>query len=76
VVSVDTVVLRVSGMACSGCEQRINTVLRRVEGVREVTADHSTGVVRVRVGPELADRAVLAERLAAAGYPVINGSGL
>ena len=55
----ETVVLRVSGMACSGCEQRISSVLRRVEGVREVSADHRTGVVRVRVGPELVDRAVL-----------------
>jgi copper chaperone CopZ len=75
VVSVDTVVLRVSGMACTGCEQRIDTLLRRVEGVREVTADHSTGVVRVSVGPELIDRAVLAERLAAAGYPLVDGGG-
>ena len=67
--------VRVSGMACRGCEQRISSVLRRVEGVREVSADHRTGVVRVRVGPELVDRAVLAPRLGAAGYPVIDGGG-
>jgi copper chaperone len=47
--------------------------LRRMEGVREVAADHTTGRVEVRVGPELADRAVLAERIEAAGYQVIEG---
>ncbi|EHY87496.1 heavy-metal-associated domain-containing protein [Saccharomonospora azurea] len=70
----DTLVLQVSGMSCGGCEQRIDAVLRRVEGVREVTADHTTGAVRVRIGPELADRGVLVERLATAGYEVVEGA--
>jgi copper chaperone len=69
----ETLVLQVEGMSCTGCEQRIGTVLRRVEGVREVAADHTTGRVEVRVGPEMTDRAVLAERIEAAGYQVIEG---
>ena len=44
-----------------------------MEGVREVTADHSTGQVRVRVGPDFADPAVLAQRLETAGYRVVDG---
>lgn len=71
----DTVLLQVSGMSCTGCEQRIGAVLRRVDGVREVTADHASGRVRVRVGPELEDRAVLAERLDAAGFEVLDPDG-
>lgn len=71
----ETLVLQVEGMSCTGCEQRIGTVLGRVEGVREVAADHATGRVEVRVGPELADRAVLAERIEAAGYQVIEATG-
>lgn len=71
----ETLVLQVKGMSCTGCEQRIGAVLRRVEGVREVTADHDTGRVEVRVGPELTDRGVLAERIGVAGYEVINGVG-
>ncbi|GAB3671593.1 heavy-metal-associated domain-containing protein [Saccharopolyspora sp. ID03-671] len=71
----ETLVLQVTGMSCTGCEQRIDAVLRRVEGVREVTADHITGQVRVRVGSELADRGVLADRLDTAGYEVIEGAG-
>ncbi|OLT40043.1 heavy metal transporter [Saccharomonospora sp. CUA-673] len=71
----DTVQLQVTGMSCSGCEQRIAKVLGRIEGVREVTADHSSGRVQVRIGPELAERAVLAERIEAAGFEVIEGVG-
>lgn len=68
----ETLVLQVNGMSCTGCEQRIGAVLRRVEGVREVTADHATGRVEVRVGPELADRGVLGERIEAAGYELVE----
>lgn len=69
----ETLTLQVNGMTCTGCEQRIGTVLRRVEGVREVRADHTTGRVDVRVGPELADRAVLGERVTNAGFEVVDG---
>ncbi len=67
-----TLVLQVDGMTCTGCEQRIGTVLRRVEGVREVAADRTTGRVEVRLGPELTNPAVLAERITAAGYAVVE----
>ncbi len=67
-----TLELQVNGMTCAGCEQRVGTVLRRVEGVRQVTADHTTGRVQVRIGPELADRDVLGERINNAGYEVIE----
>jgi copper chaperone CopZ len=69
----ETLVLQVEGMTCTGCEQRVANVLRRVQGVREVSADHPTGRVEVRVGPELADREVLGERIEAAGYQVVEG---
>lgn len=66
----ETITLRVRGMSCAGCEERIGAVLRRVEGVRGVTADHASGRVEVRVGPELPGRQVLIERIIGAGYEV------
>jgi copper chaperone len=71
----ETVELQVNGMTCTGCEQRIATVLERVEGVRRVEADHVTGRVRVRIGPRLADRSVLTERIEAMGYDVVGQVG-
>ncbi len=68
----ETIALQVSGMSCTGCEQRIGSVLRRVEGVREVTADHTTGRVQIRVGPELANKNMLVERTIDAGFEVVE----
>ncbi|KQH76209.1 heavy metal transporter [Mycobacterium gordonae] len=68
----DTITLRVRGMSCAGCEERIGAVLRRVEGVRDVSADHVSGRVQIRVGAELPGREVLVERIAGAGYEVVE----
>lgn len=62
--------VQVAGMTCTGCEQRIGTALRRIDGVREVTADHTTGEVAVRFDPRTTDPVAVRERIALAGYTV------
>ncbi len=62
--------LQVEGMTCSGCEQRIGTALRRIDGVREVTADHTTGEVAVRFDPQTTGPDAVRERITMAGYTV------
>ncbi|EWT05019.1 mercuric reductase [Intrasporangium chromatireducens Q5-1] len=62
--------LQVQGMSCIGCEQRIGTALRRLDGVVEASADHLTGEVRVRFDPTGTDRGALVERIVLAGYTV------
>ena len=66
--------LRVEGMSCTGCEQRIGRVLSRIEGVHQVAADHGTGEVRVSHDPDLVEANALARRVEQAGYRV-RGSG-
>jgi copper chaperone CopZ len=39
--------LIVKGMTCGGCERAISSALHKVEGVREVKADHHAGRVVV-----------------------------
>lgn len=68
----ELVSLQVEGMSCSGCEARIGKALRRVEGVREAWADHTTGKVRVRVWPGVEPER-LAAKITAAGYMVTGG---
>ena len=65
------VTLQVQGMSCTGCEHRISNTLRRVEGVREAAADHTTGRVRVRVGPGV-EPETLAAKITTAGYTVTD----
>ncbi len=47
----EEVQLRVSGMSCTACEQRIEKALGRVEGVLRSSADHEAGQVRVVFDP-------------------------
>lgn len=69
-------VLQVDGMTCTGCEQRIATVLHRVEGVSGVVADHTCGRVEVLLDPAATDRTVLVERIGAAGFQVVGVTGV
>ncbi|MBQ9266690.1 MAG: heavy-metal-associated domain-containing protein [Clostridia bacterium] len=39
--------LNVSGMHCTGCENRIKNVLGGIDGVKEVEANFETGKVKV-----------------------------
>ncbi|CAN5785737.1 hypothetical protein BH20ACT6_BH20ACT6_18290 [soil metagenome] len=71
----DTLELQVGGMSCTRCEERLGKALRRLDGVREVRADHTTGRVEVRLGTGAADRAVVVERIENAGYEVAGGAG-
>ena len=62
--------LQVVGMHCAGCEQRLSTALRRLEGVSEAAADHRTGELTIRFDPEQTSRDALIERVETAGYDV------
>jgi copper chaperone len=68
------VTLQVAGMDCGACERRLQTVLGRLDGVDEVSADHATGQVRVRFDPSRVGAGALAaaarERVGQAGFTV------
>ena len=41
------IVINVEGMVCNGCENRVQNALKNIEGVENVVADHTTGIVTV-----------------------------
>lgn len=69
---VQQVVLRVQGMSCAGCEERIGAVMGRLAGVRNASADHRSGEVRVLHDPAQLSTQALAAQLAAAGFPPVD----
>jgi copper chaperone len=69
-----TVEWAVTGLHCGGCEQRAYRAVARVPGVMEAAADHRTGMVRVVFDSDAVDPAVVANRLAAAGFPPVKES--
>jgi len=60
--------IQVKGMSCSGCEQRIQKVLARVEGVVRSAADHQAEEVRVLFDPNRTSEEALRLSIEQAGY--------
>ena len=50
------VVLKVEGMHCTGCENRIQNAVSLIEGVTKVQADHTNGEVKVTMEKEVLDQ--------------------
>lgn len=41
------IIIKVEGMHCEGCENRIKNSLIEIEGVKDVNANHNTGEVTI-----------------------------
>lgn len=41
--------IRISGMSCTGCENRVENVLKNIENVESVNANYNTGIVEIGI---------------------------
>lgn len=65
--------IRIEGMHCGGCADRIRRVLEREPGVREAEVSHPEGRARVKHEPEKVDAARLTRLVEEAGFEVRPG---
>lgn len=63
--------LKVNGMVCGGCENRVQNALKTIDGIQEVTADHNTGIVKVTSSEEVS-KAQMEEKVEDIGFEVIK----
>ena len=45
--------IKINGMVCEGCENRVKSVVSSINGVDEVEANHNTGIVIVKTKEDL-----------------------
>jgi copper chaperone CopZ len=64
----------VTGIHCEGCEANIETGLRRLDGVRDVKADHREQTIWVRFDDRRLDEERVAEQLDRVGYSPVGTS--
>lgn len=62
----------VTGIHCDGCEATIETGLRRLDGVRDVKADHRQQTIWVRYDQRRLDEQRLADQLERIGYSPVG----
>ena len=63
--------LKVNGMVCEGCENRVKNALSTIEGIENVEASHETGIVTIKVNKEI-ERTVIEEKIDDIGFEVIK----
>lgn len=65
------IILKVDGMMCSGCENRVQNALKTVKGVKDVKASHEEKTVQIILKQEI-DAQVLKDKIVDLGYEVIE----
>ena len=63
------IVLKVEGMMCEGCENRIKNAVGAIDGIVDVSAKHDTGVVKV-IAKENVTEDMIKERIEDIGFSV------
>lgn len=65
----NTLIIKVNGMVCNGCENRVKNVLSNLDGIKEVIADHKQGLVTIKSNLEI-DKNVIYEKIEDLGFEV------
>ena len=65
------IILKVNGMMCEGCENRVKNALGNIDGVESVIADHTTGKVCVTTNDNVS-KELIQETLEDFGYEVVG----
>lgn len=65
--------IKISGMSCTGCENRVENVLKNIENVESVNANYNTGIVEIKTN-DIKDLNidVIKETLEDLGYDILE----
>lgn len=65
--------IRISGMSCTGCENRVENILKNIENVESVNANYNTGIVEIETNDiKNLDINVIKETLEDLGYNILE----
>ncbi|MBQ2938094.1 MAG: heavy-metal-associated domain-containing protein [Clostridia bacterium] len=63
------IIIKVEGMVCNGCENRVQNALKTIKGVENVVANHTNGTVTVVSSNEVEEN-TLKEKIEDIGFEV------
>lgn len=63
--------LKVDGMVCNGCENRVKNALKNIDGVENIIADHESGIVTVTLKEKI-DVSIIIKKIEDLGYEIIK----
>ena len=62
-------IIKIEGMVCSGCENRVQNVVKQIEGVEKVVANYNDGTVTITLNQEI-NTETIKERIEDIGFKV------
>ena len=62
-------IMKVEGMACNGCENRVQNVVKQIEGVEKVVANYVDGTVTITLNKEI-NKEMIKEKIENIGFKV------
>lgn len=62
-------IIKVNGMVCNGCENRVQNALKTIEGIENVVANHINGTVIVTSKDEVSE-SIMKEKIEDIGFEV------
>ena len=65
------IILKVEGMVCVGCENRVKKSLQTIKKIRSVNADYQTGIVSIECEVDI-DENNIKQRIDDIGFKVIE----
>jgi len=65
------IIIKVNGMMCEGCENRIKNTLNSIDGVENVEANHLIGIIEV-LATENISKNYLEEKIEDIGFEVVG----
>lgn len=61
--------IKVKGMVCKGCENRVQNALKTIEGITQVEADYTKETVKITASNEISEKTI-AEKIEDIGFEV------
>ena len=65
-----TVEIHTSGMTCTGCEKTIKARVKKINGIKDVTADYTTNTVNATFDDSQTNQAEIEKVITSAGYKI------
>ena len=65
-----TLTMKINGMHCDGCAERITALLEKTLGVRDVSVSFPLGQAEIRYNPHAVEKDRLVEQVEQAGFGV------
>ena len=62
-------IIKVEGMVCNGCENRVQNALKTIDGIENVVADHNKGTVTITTNSSV-DEKTMKEKIEDIGFEV------